>query len=275
MSPLLAVHGLSVRFATPAGEILAVDGADFDVRAGECLGVVGQSGCGKTQAFLALLGLLARNGRASGSALFEGTDLLSCTARERNRLRGSRIAMVFQDPMTSLTPHMRVGDQIIEVLVTHRAAMHEAARARALALLERVHVSDAKRRMRQYPHELSGGMRQRVMIAIALACEPGLVIADEPTTALDVTIQAQLLDLFRELKRELRTAFVLITHDLGVIAGLADRVVVMHAGRIVEQATVDELFSAPRHRCTTALLRAIPRLEEPLADEAAQVRAEP
>lgn len=272
MSPLLAVRGLKVRFATPHGEILAVDGADLDVQAGECLGLVGESGCGKTQLFLALLGLLARNGRASGSAVFEGTELLSCTVSERNRVRGARIAMVFQDPMASLTPHMRVGDQIAEVLVTHRALARQAARARARDLLERVHVSDAEQRLSQYPHELSGGMRQRVMIAIALSCEPSLVIADEPTTALDVTIQAQLLDLFRELKRELQTAFVLITHDLGVIAGLADRVAVMHAGRIVERATVSELFQAPRHPCTAALLHAIPRLDEPLMDVVHEAR---
>ena len=266
MAALLAVRDLHVSFATADGEVRAVHGVSFDVQAGECLGVVGESGSGKTQLFLAMLGLLARNGRAHGRADFEGTNLLACAARELNRVRGARIAIVFQDPMSSLTPHRRVGEQIAEVLTTHRRTTRDQAMKQALQLLERVHMSDARERLRQYPHELSGGMRQRVMIAIALACEPSLIVLDEPTTALDVTIQAELLALFRELKRELNTAFVLITHDLGVIANLADRVLVMHAGRIVEEAGVLQLFRTPRHPYSEALLRSTPRLDAPPTD---------
>jgi ABC-type dipeptide/oligopeptide/nickel transport system ATPase component len=265
VTPLLAVRDLHVSFDTADGEVHAVDGVSFDVHAGECLGVVGESGSGKTQLFLGVMGLLSRNGRARGRAEFEGADLLACTASERNRVRGARIAMVFQDPMSSLTPHRRVGDQIAEVLTTHRGATRRDALKQALELLERVQMSDARGRLRQYPHELSGGMRQRVMIAIALACAPSLIILDEPTTALDVTIQAQLLALFRDLKRELRTSFVLITHDLGVIASLAERVAVMNAGRIVEEADVVQLFRTPRHPYSEALLRATPRLDEPVS----------
>ena len=266
MGTLLAVRDLAVSFDTLDGEVRAVDGVALEVHSGECLGVVGESGSGKTQLFLALLGLLAHNGRARGRAEFEGVDLLACTARERTRMRGARLAMVLQDPMSSLTPHRRIGDQIAEVLTTHRQATRAAATRQARELLERMQVSDAPQRLRQYPHELSGGMRQRVMIALALACAPSLVILDEPTTALDVTIQAQLLALFRELKRDLNTAFVLITHDLGVIASLADRVVVMNAGRIVEEADVIQLFREPRHPYSEGLLRATPRLDDPVID---------
>jgi ABC-type dipeptide/oligopeptide/nickel transport system ATPase component len=266
MATLLAIKELHVSFATADGEVRAVDGVSLVVQTGECLGVVGESGSGKTQLFLAVLGLLARNGRARGRAEFEGTDLLACPAAELNRVRGARVAMVLQDPMSSLTPHRRVGEQIAEVLTTHRRTTRDEAMKEARQLLERVHMSDAHARLRQYPHELSGGMCQRVMIAMALACAPRLIVLDEPTTALDVTIQAQLLALFRDLKRELNTAFVLITHDLGVIASLADRVVVMSAGRIVEEADVVQLFRAPRHPCSEALLRSTPRLDGPLTD---------
>jgi ABC-type dipeptide/oligopeptide/nickel transport system ATPase component len=267
MGALLTVRDLNVRFDTLAGEVRAVRDVSLEIQTAECLGVVGESGSGKTQLFLALLGLLARNGHASGHSDFEGTDLLGCPAGQRNRVRGARIAMVFQDPMTSLTPHRRVGAQIAEVLTVHGQAAREDATRRALELLERVQVSDARRRLRQYPHELSGGMRQRVMIAIALACAPSLIILDEPTTALDVTLQAQLLAMFRNLKEELRTAFVLISHDLGVIAGLADRVAVMQEGRIVEEAEVVQFFNQPQHPYSGELLRATPRIDGPLPGE--------
>jgi len=275
MAPLLSICDLEVRFATAEGEVLAVDGVDLDVAAGECLGLVGESGSGKSQLFLAILQLLARNGRASGSARFDGVDLLACTRQELNRVRGKRIGIVFQDPLTSLTPHMRIGEQIAEVLIAHRGATRRSARMRALELLERVQMSDAPRRVRQYPHELSGGQRQRAMIAIALACEPGLLIADEPTTALDVTIQAQLLELFRQLKRESQMSMVLITHDLGVIAGLADRVAVMYAGRIVEEAEASDLFRSPCHPYSESLLRATPHLDAPLTTDLVAIPGQP
>jgi oligopeptide/dipeptide ABC transporter ATP-binding protein len=238
---------------------------------GECLGVVGESGAGKSQAFLAALGLLAANGRASGRVHFGSDDLLSLRQAELDRIRGARIGMVFQDPMTSLTPHLRIGDQIAEPIIRHTGVSSKEARSRALTLLNQVHVTDAARRMRQYPHELSGGMRQRVMIAIALSCDPVLLIADEPTTALDVTIQAQILALLAELKRSRGLSMVLITHDMGAVAGVADRVAVMRGGEAVEVDTVDAVFKAPRHAYTRALLAAIPRLSSGPVQVAAAV----
>ena len=244
------------------------------IASGECLGVVGESGAGKSQAFLAALGLLAANGRASGTARFGPVDLLSLRQTELDRIRGARIGMVFQDPMTSLTPHIRIGDQIAEPIVRHTGVSSKEALSRALTLLNQVHVTDAARRMRQYPHELSGGMRQRVMIAIALSCDPVLLIADEPTTALDVTIQAQILALLAELKRSRGMSMVLITHDMGAVAGVADRVAVMRAGEVVELGTVDAVFKAPRHEYTRALLAAIPlRLGARHASEPARCAA--
>ena len=259
----LRLESLDVRFTTPEGEVHAVRDLSLAVRPGECLGVVGESGAGKSQAFLAALGLLAPNGRATGRAWFGTQDLLGLQPRALDRIRGARIGMVFQDPMTSLTPHIRIGDQIAEPLVRHRGASWADARRRALALLNRVHVTDAERRLRQYPHELSGGMRQRVMIAIALACEPSLLIADEPTTALDVTIQTQILGLLRQLKRARGMSMVLITHDLGAIAGVADRVAVMQAGTIVELDAVGVILKSPRHPYTRTLLQAMPRIDGP------------
>src|SRR5215469_6114048 len=251
---VLRIAGLSVAFVTPQGEIVAVQEASLSVGRGECLGVVGESGAGKSQLFLATLGLLPATARVTGSANLGSEPLIGRPQRELDRIRGARVGLVFQDPMTSLTPHLRVGEQIAEPIVTHCGAGWGQARRKALALLDRVHVPDAARRMRQYPHELSGGMRQRVMIAIALACAPELLIADEPTTALDVTIQAQILALLVELKRDCGMAMVLITHDFGAVAGVADRVAVMPAGRIVELDTAAAVLKAPRHEYTRALL---------------------
>lgn len=254
---MLSLDRLGVTFASPHGVVHAVRDLSLTVAAGECLGVVGESGAGKSQAFLAALGLLAPNGRATGSAHFGSLDLLTLSPRELDRIRGARIGLVFQDPMTSLTPHLRIGDQIAEPLVQHTGVSFTEARTRALALLNQVHVTDAERRMRQYPHELSGGMRQRVMIAIALSCDPQLLIADEPTTALDVTIQAQILSLLAELKRSRGMSMVLITHDMGTVAGVADRVAVMRRGEVVEQGTVGSIFKAPQHPYTRDLLVAV------------------
>jgi peptide/nickel transport system ATP-binding protein len=269
-SPLLDVRDLGVTFATSAGEVEAVMDFSLSVQPGECVGVVGESGAGKSQALLAVMGLLPRNARVRGSARLEGTELLGRPASQLDTLRGVGMSMVFQDPLTSLTPHLAVGDQIAEPLVQHRGLTWSDARRRALELLERVHVTDPERRLRQYPHELSGGMRQRVMIAMALACGPKLVIADEPTTALDVTIQAQVLALLAELKRERGMSMVLVTHDLGVVAGIADRVVVMRAGRIVETGPTARILKHPENPYTQALLNAVPRIEASVGDGSTQ-----
>jgi oligopeptide transport system ATP-binding protein len=253
---LLALERLTVRFATAMGSVTAVEDVSLSVAAGECLGIVGESGAGKSQAFLAVMGLLAANGRASGSARFAGTELLGLPSAALNRVRGVRIGMVFQDPMTSLTPHLTVGEQVAEVMTRHLGLGRAAARSGALELLARVQLSDPAQRMRQYPHELSGGLRQRAGIAIALACGPELLIADEPTTALDVTVQAQILALLAGLKRERSMAMVLITHDMGAVAGVADRVAVMRAGRVVEAGAVAAILKAPRDPYTRELVRA-------------------
>jgi oligopeptide transport system ATP-binding protein len=262
---LLSLERLSVSFLTPHGPVAAVRELSVSVARGECLGVVGESGAGKSQAFLAILGLLAANGRCAGSARFDGEELLGLPAAALDRVRGGCIGLVFQDPMTSLTPHVTVGAQIAEVLVRHRGATRAAARARALELLERVHVSDAPARLGHYPHQLSGGMRQRVMIAIALAGGPRLLILDEPTTSLDVTIQAQILALLLELKRAEGLAMVLITHDLGAVAGIADRIAVMRGGALIEEGAAARLFKSPREPYTRALLDAARLLEGPAA----------
>ena len=255
-SAVLTLEALTVTFATATGTLNAVENLSLAVAPGECLGVVGQSGAGKSQAFLAVIGLLAANGRASGSARFAGTELLGLPAAALDRVRGARIGMVFQDPLTSLTPHLTVGAQLSEVLRRHLHLSRAVARDRALGLLERVQLTDPIQRLRQYPHELSGGMRQRVMIALALACGPRLLIADEPTTALDVTVQAQILALLAELKRERSMAMVLITHDMGAVAGIADRVAVMRAGRLVETAAVATIIKSPRDPYSRELVRA-------------------
>src|SRR5215472_5304616 len=254
-APVLSLRGVSVTFDTPQGQLRAVQEVTLSVSAGECLGVVGESGAGKSQLFLAVMGLLAANGRVAGSARLGALELIGLPTAALDRVRGAKIGMVFQDPMTSLTPHLTVGEQLIEVLCRHGGLARAAARTRAQALLERVHVSDAGRRLAQYPHELSGGMRQRVMIALALAGEPQLLIADEPTTSLDVTIQAQILALFAELKRTRALSLVLITHDLAALAGVADRVAVLRQGRLIESGPVAAVLKAPREPYTRALVR--------------------
>ena len=260
---VLDIQNLNVRFTTPDGEVAAVSDLSLTIGKGECVGIVGESGSGKSQTFMAAMGLLARNGYAGGWATFGGINLLSAGEKILNGIRGDRLAMIFQDPMTSLTPHMKIGRQLTEVLVRHRRLSAAKARDQAIAMLKRVQVPEPERRFTMYPHELSGGLRQRVMIAMALLCGPELIIADEPTTALDVTVQAQTLDLIRAAKDEMQTSVVLITHDLGVVAGLADRVAVMYAGRIVEIGDVRQIFNAPQHPYTKGLLACTLRLDDP------------
>jgi len=261
-APLLEVTDLRVAFEGDARRVThAVNGVSVSLQRGQTLGVVGESGCGKSVTALSMLRLLPKEtARVSGSIRFEGRELLALPERDMQSLRGNRLAMIFQEPMTSLNPSYTVGDQIGETLVRHRGLSRAEARRRAIELLAQVRIPSARSRVNDYPHRLSGGMRQRVMIAMALACEPALLIADEPTTALDVTIQAQILDLLRNLRDETGTAIMLITHDLGVVAEMCDEVAVMYAGEIVEQASVEALFSQPQHPYTIGLLGSIPRL---------------
>jgi peptide/nickel transport system ATP-binding protein len=262
VSALLEVRNLRTSFMVDAGELSAVDGVTFTLDAGRTLSIVGESGCGKSVTALSIMGLVvAPPARVSGEIRFEGLDLTRLPPAAMRELRGNRLAMIFQEPMTSLNPAFTVGEQIVEGILRHRPLTRAAATERALEMLHHVHIPSPERRFADYPHRLSGGMRQRVMIAMALACEPRLLIADEPTTALDVTIQAQILDLMRTLRRETGTAIILITHDLGVVAELADEVAVMYAGRIVEQASVATLFAHPEHPYTIGLLGSIPRLD--------------
>ena len=256
--PLLDVQQLTVVFEGARPTVTAVDAVSFQLAPGETLGLVGESGSGKSVTAFTILGLLQPPGRvAGGRVIFEGRDLLALPERDMRRIRGARISLIFQEPMTALNPVMRVGDQIAEALTVHGQAGVREARERAVDLLDAVHLPGARRRARDYPHQLSGGMRQRVMIAIALACHPALVIADEPTTALDVTIQAQVLDLLRELRAQYNLALLLITHDFGVIAEMADRVAVMHRGALVEQGPVRQMLRAPGHEYTRSLLAAV------------------
>ena len=263
MAPLIEIEDLRVLFHGDDGRTThAVDAVNLSLAPGATLGLVGESGCGKSVTSLAIMGLLPK--RAAdifGSIRFDGCDLLQTSDKTLRDLRGNRLAMIFQEPMTSLNPSFTIGDQIIETILQHRGGSRRSARDRAIELLRRVHIPSPERRIDDYPHKLSGGMRQRVMIAMALACDPRLLIADEPTTALDVTLQAQILDLMRELKAASGAAIILITHDLGVVAEVCDEVAVMYAGEIVERASVDELFASPQHPYTVGLLGSIPRLD--------------
>jgi peptide/nickel transport system ATP-binding protein len=261
-APLIEIEGLRVLFRGDDGRTThAVDSVDLSVANGATLGLVGESGCGKSVTSLAIMGLLSKqSAEVSGAIRFDSLDLLEAPDETLRDLRGNRLAMIFQEPMTSLNPSFTIGDQIIETILRHRGGTRRGARERAIELLRRVHIASPERRIDEYPHKLSGGMRQRVMIAMALACDPKLLIADEPTTALDVTLQAQILDLMRELKAQSDAAIILITHDLGVVAEVCDEVAVMYAGEIVERATVDELFASPQHPYTVGLLGSIPRL---------------
>ena len=261
MTAVLEVEGLTTRFATPDGEVLAADGVGFSIGEGESLGVVGESGSGKTQIFLSIMGLLAKNGRSAGSVRYRGKEILNLPTSELNRIRGDDLAMIFQDPMTSLNPFLKISRQLTEVIRAHKGVSEAEARKRGIAMLDLVGIPEAARRFDMYPHEFSGGMRQRAMIAMAVANDPDLLIADEPTTALDVTVQAQIMEVLAGLQKRLHLGLVLITHDLGVLAGHADRVVVMYSGEVVEQAAVDDLFARPAHPYTRSLIASIPDME--------------
>jgi len=258
---LLSVENLKVTFTTADGDVNAVNGMTFAIDPGETLGIVGESGSGKSQTAFAIMGLLARNGRATGSVRYDGTEMLGLSQGALNKIRAQEIAMIFQDPMTSLNPYMRVIDQMAEVLTLHSGMGRAQARAECLRMLDAVRIPDAAARIDMYPHEFSGGMRQRVMIAMALLCKPRLLIADEPTTALDVTVQAQIIALLDDIRRDFGTAIILITHDLGIVAGTCDRTMVMYGGRMMEAGLTTDLFAAPSHPYTLGLLQAVPRLD--------------
>ena len=262
-APLLEVKDLDVGFDTPEGKVHAVNCLNFSLKAGDALAIVGESGSGKTQTVMAIMGLLSENGEARGEARFKGQDLMKMSTAQLNTHRGKEIAMIFQDPMTSLNPYLRIDKQMIEVVMHHQGLNKSEARAHAVEMLRAVRIPDPERRIRQYPHEFSGGMRQRVMVAMGLLCEPDLLIADEPTTALDVTVQAQISHLMSALRENSNTAIILITHDLGVVAGLCDRILVMYAGEAVECGSVEQIYYEPKHPYTQGLLASVPRLDQP------------
>jgi oligopeptide transport system ATP-binding protein len=274
-APLLSVERLATRFTTPDGTVNAVNGISFTVNKGETIGIVGESGSGKSQVLMSIMGLLPQNGHATGSVKFDGREILGLSRDALNKIRGTRMAMIFQDPMTALNPYLTIGRQLTEVLTFHQNMNEAMAREQAREILEQVHIPEPSKRLNMYPHELSGGMRQRVMIAMGMLCRPDLLIADEPTTALDVTIQAEILSLLAEQQAVTGTAIILVTHDLGVVAQLCDRVFVMYAGRLVEQGTVREIFYDPQHPYTRALLHSMPRLTDDVSGDLPTISGQP
>ncbi len=260
--PLLRVKDLNVTFKVQDGTVKAVNGISFNIYDGEIVGIVGESGSGKSQSMLAIMGLLAQNGKTTGSVEFKGKELVGLGSSNLNQIRGNEIAMIFQDPMTSLNPYLKISSQMTEILMLHKQISYKDALAESINMLEKVKIPDAKNRIHLYPHEFSGGMRQRVMIAMMLLTRPKLLIADEPTTALDVTVQAQILELLKDFRNELNMAIIFITHDMGVVANLCDRVNVMYGGNLMETATINEIFDTPMHPYTKALLNSIPNLDQ-------------